>query len=455
MGGTLEPGRIEESGLKTEINTEWKNTLLDRIASKTARAGVVGLGYVGLPLAVEMAQAGFEVVGLDVDPIRVETIQSGRSYIADVPSAFVSKLVTSGKLHATTSFDELHQLDTVNICVPTPLRKTRDPDLSYIMSVIREIIPRLRPGQLIILESTTYPGTTEEVLFPAIQEAGFKVGKDVFLAFSPERVDPGNIKYKTKNVPKVVGGITPYCTDVAVRFYRQFVQKVTPVTSTKVAEMVKLLENTFRSVNIALVNEMALMCNKMRIDVWEVIHAAGTKPFGFMSFSPGPGIGGHCIPIDPVYLSWKAKINGFEPRFIDLAGQINASMPEFVVSRMSNLLNERQKCLFGAKILLVGIAYKKDVNDLRESPALDVAKLLLERGSDIMFYDPYIQQVTLGGRHYHRVGLEDEVLQGCDMVVILTDHSSIDYARIVKQASLIFDTRNATRRFRAPHLVKL
>jgi UDP-N-acetyl-D-glucosamine dehydrogenase len=437
------------------MGSEWKSILGERIASKTARAGVIGLGYVGLPLAVEIAQAGFEVTGLDIDPVRVETIQSGRSYIADVPSAFVSKLVDSGKLRASVSFDELSRLDTINICVPTPLRKTRDPDLSHILSVINEFVPRLRPGQLILLESTTYPGTTEEILLPAVQGAGFEVGRDVFLAFSPERVDPGNVKFKTRDVPKVVGGLTPHCTEVAARFYRQFLQKVVPVSSPRVAEMVKLLENTFRSVNIAMVNELARMCHKMGIDVWEVIDAAGTKPFGFMSFYPGPGIGGHCIPIDPVYLSWKAKTNGCDTRFIDLAGQINGSMPEFVVSRVASLLNEHRRCLFGAKVLILGMTYKRDVGDLRESPALDVAKLLLERGVDLMFYDPFVQQVKLGGQQFYRVGLEEEVLQGCHLVLILTDHTGIDYGRIVKHAPLVFDTRNATRRFRAPNLVRL
>ena len=437
------------------MNSTWKGILLERISSKTAKTGVVGLGYVGLPLAVEMAQAGFEVTGLDIDPIKVETIQTGRSYIADVPSAFVTKLVGSGKLRATTLFEELKELDTVNICVPTPLRKTRDPDLSFIVNAMNEIVPRLRRGQLILLESTTYPGTTEEVILPAIRSAGFNIGEDVFLAFSPERVDPGNVKFKTRDVPKVVGGVTPHCTEVAIRFYRQFIQKAIPVSSTRVAEMVKLLENTFRSVNIALVNELALMCHKMGIDVWEVIEAAGTKPFGFMSFYPGPGIGGHCIPIDPVYLSWKAKIDGFEPRFIDLAGQINTAMPEFVVSRVTELLNRHHKPLFAAKVLIVGITYKRDVDDLRESPALDVAKLLLERGADLSFHDPFVQQVTIGEKHFSRSGLDDEILQGRDLVLILTDHSEIDYGRIVRQSKLVFDTRNATRRFRASHLVRL
>jgi|SRR5579863_4561516 len=432
-----------------------KDLLIEKIFSRSAVAGVVGLGYVGLPLAVEMAQAGFSVVGIELDPIKVETIHAGRSYISDVPSSAINKLVGAGRLRATTSFKEVAHLDTINICVPTPLRKTRDPDLSYIISVANEIVPSLRPGQLVILESTTYPGTTEEILLPAVQGSGFEVGTDVFLGFSPERVDPGNTRFKTKDVPKVVGGVTPHCTEVASLFYRQFIQKVVSVSSPRVAEMVKLLENTFRSVNIALVNEMALLCHKMGIDVWEVIEAAGSKPFGFMTFFPGPGIGGHCIPIDPVYLSWKAKINGFEPRFIDLAGQINASMPEFVVSRILHLLNERQKCLMGAKILLVGMTYKKDVSDLRESPAIDVAKLLLEKGADVLFYDPFVQQVTLGDRNYQRVGLDDQVIQNCEMVVILTDHSRIDYGRIVKQARLVFDTRNATRRLNAPHLVRL
>ncbi|MHB8481181.1 MAG: nucleotide sugar dehydrogenase [Nitrospiria bacterium] len=436
-------------------DSAWKNILIESIVSKTAKTGVMGLGYVGLPLAVEMAQSGFDVTGIEIDPVKVETIQSGRSYIGGVPSSLVSKLVTSGKFRVTTSFDDLSQLDTINICVPASLRKARDPDLSCIKNMIHEMIPHIHHGQLIILESATYPGTTEEILLPMIQSTGLEVGKDIFLAYSPERDDPGNYRFKTKDIPKVVGGVTPACAEVASRFYAQFIHKVVSVSSLKAAEMVKLLENTFRSVNIAMINEMALLCHKMGIDVWEVIEAVKTKPFGFMSFTPGPGIGGHGIPMDPAYLSWKAKISGFDPRFIDLAGQINGSMPEFVVSRMVGLLNDRQKCLSGSKILIVGVSYKKDVEALQGSPAFDVARLLIERGADLMFYDPFVQQVTIGGRYFQRVGLEIEILQNCDMVVILTDHSGIDYARIVKHARLIFDTRNAARRFKFPHVVRL
>jgi UDP-N-acetyl-D-glucosamine dehydrogenase len=410
---------------------------------------------IGLPLAVEIAQAGFDVTGIDIDPVKVETLLSGRSYVEDVSSAMVSKLVTSGKFRATSSFDDLGSLDTINICVPTPLHKTGDPDLSCVVNVITEIVPRLRRGQLIILESTTYPGTMDEIFFPVFKEAGYEIGKDVFLAYSPERDDPGNHKYKTRSIPKVVAGYTDICTEVAIHFYSQFIDKIVPVSSIKVAEMVKMLENTFRSINIALVNEMALLCHKMGIDIWEVIDAAKTKPFGFMSFYPGPGIGGHCIPIDPAYLSWKAKVNGFEPRIVDLASQINAAMPEFVVDRIASLLNDRQKSLSSSKILIIGITYKRDVSDIRESPALDVARLLLGKGVELMFYDPLVQQISLEGKYIQRMGLEIENLQNCDLIVILTDHSGIDYGRIVKHGKLIFDTRNATRRYRAPHLVKL
>lgn len=433
----------------------WKDLLLKRISSNQVKSGVIGLGIVGLPLAVDMAQAGFDVTGIEIDPVKVETLLSGRSYLDEVSSSLVSRLISSGKLWVTTSFDHLETLDTINICVPTPLRKTGDPDLSYILSVIQEIVPRLHHGQLIILESTTYPGTMDEILSPLFQNAGFEIGKDVFLAYSPERDDPGNQKYTSKSIPRVVGGYTSHCVEVTTQFYRQFIDKIVPVSSLKVAEMVKLLENTFRSINIAMINEMALLCHRLGIDIWEVIEAAKTKPFGFMSFSPGPGIGGHCIPIDPAYLSWKAKLNGFEPRFIDLASKINAGMPDFVLARVTQLLNDCQKSLSNSKILIVGITYKKDVADIRESPALDVAKLLLEKGVDLMFYDPYIQQITIQDRYFQRVGLEREILQDCDLVLILTDHSSVDYARLVKHAKLLFDTRNATRRFKAPNLVRL
>ncbi len=358
-----------------------------KLQDRTARLGVIGLGYVGLPLAVEFAKAGFEVVGIDLSVDKVERLNRGDSYIGDVDSADLLEVVQSGKLKATTDYSVLADVDTVNICVPTPLSKTRDPDISFIDNAMSEIAKTLHAGQLIILESTTYPGTTEEVLLPRLEEKGLKVGVDCFLAFSPERVDPGNPTFDTKNIPKVVGGITPACTAAAVALYNCTLTSVVPVSSARVAETVKLLENTFRSVNIGMVNEIAQMCHKMDIDVWEVIDAAATKPFGFMPFYPGPGLGGHCIPIDPYYLSWKARASGFEARFIDLAGTVNGSMPEFVVDLVSRALNERAQAIRGSRILLVGVAYKSDIDDMRESPALDIIKLLQDRGAEITYFD--------------------------------------------------------------------
>jgi UDP-N-acetyl-D-glucosamine dehydrogenase len=436
-------------------NSYWKNSLLQGISSKSLKAGVIGLGTVGLPLAIEMAESGFDVTGIEIDPIRVQTLLSGRSYNGDVSSSDLSRLIESGRFRATNSFDSLARLDSISICVPTPLRKTGEPDLSFILGVIHEIIPRLRQGQLIILESTTYPGTMDELVSPFFQNAGFEIGRDVFLAYSPERDSPGDRKIRTKSIPRVVGGYSSDCAEVAVRFYSQFIHKIVPVSSLKVAEMVKLLENTFRSINIAMINEMAILCHRLEIDVWEVIEAAKTKPFGFMSFSPGPGIGGHCIPIDPAYLSWKAKLHGYEPRFIDLAGKINAAMPEFVLNRITQLLNDRQKSLSNSVILVVGITYKRDIADIRESPALEVANLLLNQGADLMFHDPLIQQVSIQGKHLNRVGLDVEILRKCDIIVILTDHTGVNYGRLVKYGRLIFDTRNAIKNIKAPHIIKL
>ncbi|MFQ6111201.1 MAG: nucleotide sugar dehydrogenase, partial [Nitrospinota bacterium] len=355
--------------------------LLKTIRARTARAGIVGLGYVGLPLAVEFARAGFPTVGIDVDGERIEKLGRGESYVTDVSSSAVRRLISSGRLSVTSQFDVIGKLDTVNICVPTPLRKSRDPDLSCVVSAAEEIKKYLHPGQLVILESTTYPGTTEEIVLPILESTGLKVGKDFFLAFSPERTDPGNKAFTTRNIPKVVGGVTPRCTQMARALYGRCLERVVVVSSPRVAEMVKLLENTFRSVNIALVNEMALMCDRMGINVWEVIEAAKTKPFGFMPFYPGPGLGGHCIPIDPFYLSWKAKMDGFEARFIELAGQVNASMPSFVVEKVAAALNARMRSVKGSKILSLGVAYKRNINDVRESPALDVMDLLARRGA--------------------------------------------------------------------------
>ena len=429
--------------------------LIEKIRNKTARVGIIGMGYVGLPLAVEFARVGFKVAGLDVDAERIRALQEGHSYIPDVPVSAVQGLLKDGRLAPTTDPDILKTMDTVTICVPTPLRKTKDPDLSYIINSVEVIRRSLHPGQLIILESTTYPGTTDEVVLPMLEETGLKVGQDFFLAFSPERVDPGNKQYTTRNTPKVVGGITAECTQLASLLYEQAVEKVIRVSSTKVAETVKLLENTFRSVNIALVNEIALMSYKLGIDVWEVIDAAATKPFGFLPFYPGPGIGGHCIPIDPFYLSWKARQTGFEARFIDLAGQINSRMPEYVVEKITEALNHHGKCLKGARLLIVGVAYKKDINDVRESPALDIISLLARRGVEISYHDPFVPSLQVEGVEQSSKNLNEETLRKQDCVVIVTNHTGLDYERVVKASKLIMDTRNALKGYTASHIVRL
>src|SRR5438128_9381843 len=371
---------------------------LERIRNKQARVGVIGLGYVGLPLAVEFARVGFDVTGFDVDAAKTAQINEGRSYIPDVASADVAAMVRAGRLRATTDMTALGAMDAIDICVPTPLRKTKDPDLSYVVLAVEAVAATLRRGQLIILESTTYPGTTDEVVQPMLEAKGLKADVDFFLAFSPERVDPGNQQFNTKNIPKIVGGVGPASTEIAAALYGATVQHVVPVSSTRVAEMVKLLENTFRAVNIGLVNEIALMCSKMDIDVWEVIDAAKTKPFGFMPFYPGPGLGGHCIPIDPFYLSWKARQSGFECRFIELAGQVHASMPGYMVERIADALNTVKKSINGSRIHLFGVAYKKDVGDMRESPALDILELLVRRGALVTYTDPYVPTLAHGGR---------------------------------------------------------
>ncbi|HYC01361.1 MAG TPA: nucleotide sugar dehydrogenase [Candidatus Limnocylindrales bacterium] len=417
--------------------------LEEKIASGNARAGVVGLGYVGLPLAVELAHSGLRVMGIDVSESKVAAIKAGRSYILDVPTERVAELVRSGHLDATTDFASVAELDTINVCVPTPLRKTREPDLSYVIDAVDSLVQYMRPGQLLILESTTYPGTTEEIVLPRLRDAGLEPGKDVEVAFSPERTDPGNRDYNTRTIPKVVGGHTPAANRAACALYGRCIDKVVSVSSPRVAEMVKLLENTFRSVNIALVNEMAMMCDRLGIDVWEVIDAAATKPFGFMPFYPGPGLGGHCIPVDPHYLTWKARAEGFEPRFIELAGQINSQKPEFVASKVMDALNDRGRSLKGSKILALGVAYKRDVDDVRESPSLDVMALLLDKGADITFCDPFVSQVELRGKTVQGVALDQQRLASADLVLLLTDHSSFDRPFIAKHAPLIVDTRNA------------
>ena len=403
---------------------------------------MIGLGYVGLPLLVEFGRAGFHAVGIDVDATKVDGVNSGHSYIGDVDGRTLSDLVSAGLVTATTDFSVLSGLDTVNICVPTPLRKTRDPDISYIVSAVEEIAKYLHDGQLIVLESTTYPGTTEEVLLPRLESDGFRVGKNFYLAFSPERVDPGNPQFGTKNIPKVVGGVTEDCTRAAAALYEATLSKTVPVSSARVAETVKLLENTFRSVNIGLVNEMALMCHKMDIDVWEVIRAAATKPFGFMPFYPGPGLGGHCIPIDPFYLSWKAKLAGFEARFIELAGQINGSMPEYVVSRVAEGLNEFERSVRGSRVLIVGVAYKADIGDIRESPALDIIELLRRTGADVVYHDPFVGEGMPELDGVAAVELTAESVASCHAVVVVAGHHNVDYKFLLEHAPFVLDTRD-------------
>lgn len=429
--------------------------LVERFEARTARVGVLGLGYVGLPLIVELAKAGFQAVGVDIDPDKVARLNRGDSYTPDVASAVLAELVEAGRLRATTEPAVLREADAIDICVPTPLRKTKDPDLSFVIAAAEQIARYLRPGQLVVLESTTYPGTTEELVQPILERSGLKAGRDFYLAFSPERVDPGNRQWTTANIPKVVGGIDPVSTAVAVAFYRQVVAEVVPVSSTKVAEMVKLLENTFRAVNIGLANEVALMCRDLGIDVWEVIEAAATKPFGFMPFYPGPGLGGHCIPIDPYYLSWKARQNGFESRFIELAGHINAAMPRYVVERVVDALNSVGKPLRGSRVHLFGVAYKPNVGDVRESPALDIATLLARRGAVLSYSDPYVPRVELGGTWLEALSVEEALSRGFDCAVIATHHAAFDYDAIFHRAPLIVDTRNALKGRQGAHLFRL
>jgi UDP-N-acetyl-D-glucosamine dehydrogenase len=433
------------------------NALIEKIESRRARAGVVGLGYVGLPLAVELARAGFTTVGIDVDARKVEEITAGHSYIPDVSTADVAALRRAGRLSATADFSVIAELDTVNICVPTPLRKTKDPDMSFVVAAAEQIARHLHPGLLVVLESTTYPGTTAELLQPMFEATGLRAGRDFFLAFSPERVDPANERYTTRNTPKVVGGTTPGCSRAAAALYGAAVETIVPVSSTQVAEMVKLLENTFRAVNIGLVNELALMCDRMGIDVWEVVAAAATKPFGFMPFYPGPGLGGHCIPIDPFYLSWKAKQAGFESRFIELAGCVNAAMPHYVADKVAEALNTRRKAVNGSSILVLGVAYKRDIDDIRESPALDVMHLLHDRGARVSYADPHVPVVRArdwaGARELRSVDLTREALASADCAVVLTDHRAFDYGMVAEAAALVVDSRNAVAP--APHVFRL
>ena len=420
-----------------------RRELRRRVRDRSAKVGIVGLGYVGLPLAIEMAKEGYRVTGIDLSKEKVNSINDGISYIPDIPSETVASFVAGDRLRATQSLAAVTDLDTINICVPTPLRKNKDPELSYVIAAVEVIGKHIQPGQLIILESTTYPGTTREVVLPILEESGLRAGTDFFLAYSPERVDPGNSTYHTRNIPKVVGGVTPRCAETAVLFYRQFIDDVISVSSTDCAEMVKLLENTFRSVNIALANEMALTCHSFGINVWEVIEAAKSKPFGFMPFYPGPGLGGHCIPVDPYYLTWKARMKGCEPRLIELAGHINSQMPAFVIRGINDALNEKRKCLNGAKILALGVAYKRDTNDVRESPALQILTGLDDKGAVVHYTDPYIQTIIVNDKAMNSLALTSELLESMDLVAILTDHSAFDYAMVAQHSPLVFDTRNA------------
>lgn len=425
-----------------------KELLQGKIKSRTARIGVVGLGYVGLPLAVEFAEAGFYAIGFEVDFRKAESINRGESYIIDVPAESVSKMVREKRLEATTDFARLAETDIIIICVPTPLRKTKEPDVSFILAAAEKIQGVLRPGQLVILESTTYPGTTDEVLRPMFDEKGLKIDEDYFLAFSPERVDPGNPQFQTKNIPKVVGGVTQASADVAGDAYECVVNRVHRVGSARAAEMAKLLENTFRSVNIAMVNELSQLCDTLGIDTWEVIEAAATKPFGFMAFYPGPGIGGHCIPLDPHYLSWKARMHGFEARFISLAEEVNSRMPEHVVDLVTRGLNKHRKSVNGSNVLVLGVAYKRDIDDVRESPALGIIEKIMKLGALVTYHDPYIPEIELEGdlrEHLRSVELTEETLKKSDCILIVTDHRSIDYKWVAERAALIVDTRNATR----------
>jgi UDP-N-acetyl-D-glucosamine dehydrogenase len=419
-----------------------KRQFMGRIDDRTAVIGIVGLGYVGLPLAVEFAKAGFRTIGFDVNPRVVQHLMSGQSHIQDVASEEVARLVAAGLLEATTDESRLGTCDCISIAVPTPLGKTRDPDMSYVNAATATVARAAHRGMLVVLESTTYPGTTREVMKPRLEENGLVVGRDVFLAFSPERVDPGNPVYHTKNTPKVVGGITPDCTQVAAHLYRAVIDTVVPVASTEAAELVKLLENTFRSVNIGLVNEMAIICEKLGVDVWEVIEAAATKPFGFMKFTPGPGIGGHCIPLDPHYLAWKMRSLNYKTRFIDVASEINSEMPAFVVQKIARALNDARKAVNGSRALVLGVAYKRDIDDMRESPALDVIKLLEEQGAEVVYHDPHVPRYVDEGHTRSSVPLNTDELRRVDVVVIITDHRAVDYGLVLREAELVVDTRN-------------
>ncbi len=431
--------------MATEHSRDSSTALHDRIAASTARIGVLGLGYVGLTEAMELARAGFPVTGFDIDGERVRAVQDGRSYLVDISDEDLANVVRAGTLTATDDFTRIGEQDVLIICVPTPLGKSKAPDLSYIVSAVDAIRPRLHRGQLVILESTTYPGTTTEVVMPALESTGLRAGVDFHLCFSPERINPGDKLHRPSTIPRVVGGVSTACTELASRLLRRIAPDVIAVSTPQAAEMVKLLENTFRAVNIGLVNELALMCRSFGIDVWEVIDAAASKPFGFMAFYPGPGLGGHCIPIDPLYLSWKARVTGFDPRFIELAHQVNSTMPRVVVSVITEALNRRRKSVNGSRVLVLGVSYKRDVNDARESPAIDIIHELEQREALVEYHDPYVARLDVSGRIMTSVPLDESRLKGADCVVIATDHSGVDYKRVVDLASLVVDTRNVTR----------
>jgi len=424
------------------VSSNYRELLRAKADNRSAVIGIVGLGYVGLPLAVEMAEAGYAVMGFDISKRVVDLLNAGTSHIQDVPSDRLKRCVTSGKFVATTDLSRMREPDCIIIAVPTPLSKTRDPDVSYIVAATESVAKALRAGQAVVLESTTYPGTTRELMLPALEKSGLKVGVDFFLAFSPERVDPGNPKYNTRNTPKVIGGITPACAEVVAALYQPAIDTLVPVSSPESAELVKLLENTFRSVNIGMVNEMAIVCDKLGVDVWEVIHAAATKPFGFMKFTPGPGVGGHCIPLDPHYLAWKMRTLNYRTRFIELAGEINAEMPEFWVQKVVDVLNDASKSVRGSTVLVLGVAYKKDIDDVRESPALDVIRLLEQMGAKVQYHDPFIAELHEDGVALRSSPLTPESVRAADCVVVVTDHSSLDYAMVARDARAVVDTRH-------------
>jgi len=430
--------------------------LLEKIQNKSAKIGVIGLGYVGLPLAVEKAKAGYTVLGFDIQEEKVDKVNKGINYIGDVVTSELEDIVRDGKLSATTDYDRIRECDAIMICVPTPLNKYKQPDLSFVINSTNEVAKRMKKDTLIVLESTTYPGTTEEVMLPILEQNGYKVGEDFFLAFSPERVDPGNLVYKTKNTPKVVGGVTEKCTMHAKSLYERVLNaEVFTVSSPKEAEMSKILENSFRIVNIAFINEMAILAKKMNINIWQVIDAAATKPFGFMPFYPGPGVGGHCIPIDPFYLTYKAREYDYHTRLIELAGEINDYMPEYVVERLMDILNNNKKCLNGAKILMLGVSYKNDIDDLRESPALKVLEQLENKKANVLIHDPYVKQFKFKDRLYSTIDLTKEILKECDAVIITTGHKKVDYEFVAKNANIVFDTRNATKHIKDKYPQKI